>query len=100
LPLGLIAAHRELGVQTVQAIEQAISESVRYAFAHPEASADYVREHAQEMSPEVCKQHIGLYVNQHSIEIGDEGRKAVDLLISRGVEIGLLPKPRRSPWIE
>jgi 1,4-dihydroxy-6-naphthoate synthase len=100
LPLGLIVARRELGVQTVQAIEKAIGESVRYAFDHPDASADYIREHAQELSAEVCKQHITLYVNQHSLDIGEDGRKAVDLLIARGVEVGLLPKPRRSPWIE
>jgi 1,4-dihydroxy-6-naphthoate synthase len=99
LPLGLIVAHRELGMQKVEAIEKAISESVKYAFAHPEASAAYVREHAQEMSPEVCKQHIDLYVNPHSVDIGDDGKKAVDLLLQRGADVGLLPRLGRSPWL-
>jgi 1,4-dihydroxy-6-naphthoate synthase len=99
LPLGLIVAHRELGMQRVQSIERAIAESVEHAFAHPEASADYVREHAQELSPEVCKQHIELYVNKHSIDIGEAGQKAVDLLLARGADVGLLPRLRRSPWI-
>jgi 1,4-dihydroxy-6-naphthoate synthase len=100
LPLGLIVARRELGVSRVEALGRALAESVQHAFDHPDASADYVREHAQEMSTEVCKQHIALYVNQHSLDIGDEGRRAVDTLIARGVEVGLLPRPTRSLWVE
>lgn len=99
LPLGLIVARRELGPSLVQAVERGISESVRYAFDHPRASAEYVREHAQEMSPEVCKRHIELYVNEYSSDIGDEGKKAVDTLLARGADVGLLPRLRRSPWI-
>lgn len=99
LPLGLIVARRELGVQRVTAIEQTIAASVKYAFENRDASAGYVREHAQEMSPEVCRQHIELYVNQHSLDIGEDGRKAVDTLLLRGADVGLLPRLRRSPWI-
>ena len=47
-----------------------------YAFAHPEASREWVREHAQELSDDVCDQHIALYVNDFSIDLGDEGLDA------------------------
>ena len=57
----------------VDAAEAAIRASVEYAFAHPEASRDYVRAHSQEMSDEVCDQHIALYVNEFSVDLGDEG---------------------------
>jgi 1,4-dihydroxy-6-naphthoate synthase len=100
LPLGLIAVRRDLGPALMREIETAVSDSVRYAFAHPEASRDYIREHAQELSEEVCKQHIALYVNQHSIDIGEQGRRAVEVLLGRGAEIGLLPKLKNSPWLE
>ncbi len=100
LPLGLIAARRELGVPLLREIEKAVSDSVRHAFAHPEASSAYVREHAQELSEEVCRQHIGLYVNQQSVDIGEQGRRAVELLLQRGIDVGLLPRLKRSPWIE
>lgn len=99
LPLGLIIARRELGQPLLRELERAISDSVRYAMAHPEASRDYVREHAQELSEEVCRQHIELYVNAHSIDIGDQGMRAVEVLLARGADVGLLPRVRKSLWV-
>ena len=64
-------------------IERAIRASVEYAFAHPEASRAWVREHAQELSDAVCDQHIALYVNDFSIDLGDEGLAAVERLLQR-----------------
>jgi 1,4-dihydroxy-6-naphthoate synthase len=55
---------------------------VQYALDHPEASRDYVRAHAQEMSEDVCAQHIKLYVNEHSLDIGDDGMRAIERLVS------------------
>ena len=55
--------------------------SVQYAFDHPDASRPYVRAHAQEMSDEVCAQHIALYVNAYSLDIGEAGLKAVARLV-------------------
>ena len=53
-------------------------ESVAYAFAHPSSSSSYVREHAQEMDPEVMKSHIDLYVNGYSLDLGTKGHEAVE----------------------
>ena len=58
--------------------------SVEYAFAHPEASRAYVRAHSQELSDEVCDRHIALYVNEFSIDLGDEGMRAVRVTGARG----------------
>jgi 1,4-dihydroxy-6-naphthoate synthase len=99
LPLGLIVARRELGPELVSRIERGVEASVRYAFDHPQASQGYIREHAQELDPEVCKRHIALYVNEHSIDIGEQGRRAVEMLLSRGADVGLLPRVRRTPWL-
>ena len=55
------------------------------------ASLPYVREHAQEMSDEVMYKHIDLYVNDFSIDLGAEGRRAVDLLFSRAMGAGIIP---------
>ena len=57
--------------------------SVEYAFANPEASRDYVRSLSHEMSDEVCAAHIALYVNESSVDIGDEGLAAIDRLLGR-----------------
>lgn len=90
LPLGLIAALRSVGATQAQAIGEGLARSVRMAFDDPGASAAWVREHAQEMDPEVCRQHIELYVNRHSISIGSEGRRAVLTLLDRGRQVGAL----------
>jgi 1,4-dihydroxy-6-naphthoate synthase len=99
LPLGVIVAKRELGTPLLREIETAIADSVRYAFAHRTESRDYIRAHAQEMSEEVCAKHIDLYVNQHSIEMGDQGERAVETLLARGAEVGVLPALRKSVWL-
>jgi len=62
--------------------EAAIRASVEYAFAHPEASRDYVRSLSHELSDEVCAAHIELYVNEHSVDLGDEGLRAIERLTS------------------
>ena len=66
----------------------AIRASVEYAFAHPEASRAWMREHAQELSDDVCDQHVALYVNEFSIDLGDEGLEAIDRLLQRAPASG------------
>lgn len=91
LPLGLIAVDRALPLPLRRAIERGIAASVRYAFTLPEASQAWVRSHAQEMDPAVCAQHIALYVNESSVDLGGEGRRAVEALFARAREAGLAP---------
>ncbi|MDY6780358.1 MAG: MqnA/MqnD/SBP family protein, partial [Halobacteria archaeon] len=90
VPLGGIVARRDIGVDADD-VENAIRRSVEHARDNPEASREYVREHAQEMDDEVIERHIDLYVNDYSIEMGDEGVGAVDELLRRGRDVGALP---------
>jgi 1,4-dihydroxy-6-naphthoate synthase len=83
VPLAGIFARTDLDRELVEDAEAAIRASVEYAFAHPEASRLYVRSLAQELSDEVCAAHIALYVNEHSVDIGDEGLTAIDRLLGR-----------------
>lgn len=85
VPLAGIFARSDLDPEVAAAAETAIRASVEYAFANPEASRDYVRAHSQEMSDEVCAAHIALYVNEHSVDIGDEGLAAIDRLLGRAI---------------
>lgn len=80
VPLAGICARDDLDAATRAAAERAIRASVQYAFDHPTASAEYVRANAQEMSAEVCRQHIALYVNEWSLDIGDMGMRAITRL--------------------
>ena len=83
IPLGGIVVKRELPLATQQKIERVLRKSVEYAFENPNSSADYVKFHAQEMGKEVVDAHIALYVNNYSISLGEQGRKAVELLFEK-----------------
>lgn len=81
LPLGAILVSRELPEEVQRRINSVLRRSIEYARANPEASAEFVRSHAQEMDPEVIKSHIGLFVNDYSVDLGDKGRRAVRELL-------------------
>lgn len=89
IPLGAIIARRSLDLDKLAEWTRA---SVEYAWAHPEASQDYVMSHAQEMDPEVAKAHINLYVNSFTANLGEDGYAAVTALLGRAAEEGLVPK--------
>ena len=98
IPLGGITVKRSLPTEVQQRVQRVVARSVQYAFDHPEASADYVREHAQEMDAEVRRKHIALYVNDYTLALGEKGRAAVDFFISDGRAKGLIP-PGQSDYI-
>lgn len=81
LPLGAIIAKRELGEEVISKFDKLLSESVRYAFEHPLLSRDFVKEHAQELEDDVIEKHISLFVNDHTISLGEEGKRAVEKLL-------------------
>lgn len=82
IPLGAIAVHRRLGVERIAQLEGLMRDSVRAAFGHPELTMPFVRAHAQEMDEAVMKAHIGLYVNDFSLSLGEKGRAAVAQLLA------------------
>ena len=86
IPLGGIVTNRRLPLATQQKIERVLRKSVEFAFENPNSSADYVKFHAQEMGKEVVDAHIALYVNNYSISLGEQGRKAVELLFEKSAK--------------
>lgn len=91
IPLGGIVARRSLGAETIAAVERALKSGVEYARSHPDQAAHYIREHAQEMSAEVCAAHIDLYVNDFSSDLGDEGIRAISCLMQKAEQAGIIP---------
>ncbi len=93
IPLGCIAIKKDLLNKDLQGyenpeglnkkVERVIRRSVEFAFANPESSKAFVKEHAQEMGDEVIKKHIHLYVNKYSISLGAKGRKAVKAFLQK-----------------
>ncbi|MFJ3337131.1 1,4-dihydroxy-6-naphthoate synthase [Streptomyces sp. NPDC086766] len=91
IPLGAIVAKRTLGAERLNRLAESIRTSVRMAWDDPEASRPYVMEHAQEMDPAVADQHIGLYVNEFTAGLGEDGYAAVRGLLTRAAAEGLVP---------
>jgi 1,4-dihydroxy-6-naphthoate synthase len=92
IPLGGIVVNRSLPDTVKQTVNRVLRRSVEYAFAHRSASLPFVRMHAQEMSEDVMYKHIDLYVNEFSIDLGTDGKRAVALLFDKAKASGLIPE--------
>jgi 1,4-dihydroxy-6-naphthoate synthase len=100
IPLGGILAKRSLGPKTINMIDKTLRQSVEYAYAHPQEPSEYISQHAQELEEDVVRSHIGLYVNDFSLDLGVEGIRAVTTLLSRAQERGIIPTSTRSLFAE
>jgi 1,4-dihydroxy-6-naphthoate synthase len=81
IPLGAVARRKSWSEELAAQVNGLICSSLQYAFSHYPVLPDYVREHAQEMNESVMRQHISLYVNDYSFDLGPDGRRAVDRLL-------------------
>lgn len=80
LPLGGIVIKRELGDDMRNRVERVLRRSIEYAFDNRSLSRDYIKAHAQEMEDDVIEKHIALFVNDFSLSLGEQGRRAITLL--------------------
>jgi len=92
IPLGGIVIKRDLPEELKLKVDRVLRKSVEYAFANPKSSLNFVKAHAQEMSEEVMCKHIDLYVNDYSVDLGAEGKRAVKLLFDKAQELGVIGK--------
>ena len=91
IPLGGIVIRQGLDPEIKQLVNRLIRESIEFAFSQPDASRDFVREHAQEMDEKVMYQHIGLYVNDYTVDLGPAGKAAIRQLFSLARERRIIP---------
>lgn len=94
LPLGGILGKRSLGADVLGAVELAIRESLHYARRNETEVLDYCRQHSQEMDEAVMRSHIGLYVNDFTMDLGIEGVAAVERLLQEAESRGIFPPSR------
>ncbi|MCP4713534.1 MAG: 1,4-dihydroxy-6-naphthoate synthase, partial [Deltaproteobacteria bacterium] len=83
IPLGGIIARKSLGREVIRQVESVICRSCRAAFDNPLTPRPFMRAHAREMDDSVMQQHVDLYVNRHSLDYGEDGRRAIDFLVQR-----------------
>lgn len=100
IPLGGILAKRALGTALIRNLEIALRQSIEYAYAHPQEPQAYIKQHAQELDDQVISSHIELYVNNFSLDLGDEGVQAVNSLLNRAEERGIIPACELSLFAE
>ncbi len=99
IPLGGIVIKRNLPESILHKVNRIIRRSVEYAWANPVASEAFIAQHAQEMDPAVRRQHIDLYVNQYSADLGRHGRKAVSHLFKVAEEKQIIPIQKQAIFL-
>lgn len=100
IPLGGIVIKRALPNGIKQKVNRVIRRSVEYAFEHPNAGMDFIRSHAQEMNEDVMYKHIDLYVNKFSIDLGEEGKNAVQNLFDIAYLRKLIPETTQELFLD
>lgn len=90
IPLGLDVIHRDLGDTQMRAIARALKKSIVYARANEEAAIDYAIQFGRGIDRDTCVEFVRMYVNDDTVDMGDEGVRALETLFSRAVDRGLL----------
>ena len=92
IPLGGIVIKRNLPTEIIQKVNRLLRKSIEYAFNNPESPLDYMQKNAQEMDEKVMMQHVELYVNKYSLDLGVEGKDSITQMFNLAQEKGIIPK--------
>ncbi|WP_113636956.1 menaquinone biosynthesis family protein [Nubsella zeaxanthinifaciens] len=99
IPLGGIVVNRNLPIEVQEKVNRLVRKSVEFAFEHPKSAISFIRQHAQAMEEDVMYKHIELYVNKYSVDLGLEGRKAIDTLFQIAAKNNLIPQLSKSLYV-
>jgi 1,4-dihydroxy-6-naphthoate synthase len=91
IPLGCIAVRKSLGTERIAAFEARLKNSIQAAFNDPASTTEYVKTHAQELADEVIRKHIETYVNDFTLDLGSQGRAAIEKLQQMAADAGVIP---------
>jgi 1,4-dihydroxy-6-naphthoate synthase len=100
IPLGGIVINRNLPIEIQLKVDKLLKKSVEYAFANPKSSIAFIKQHAQEMDEAVMYKHIELYVNKYSVELGTEGKKAIDTLFEMAMKNNVIPQITKNLYVD
>ncbi len=93
IPLGLDVVRRELGDSTMDAVARALKDSIQLAHREEDEAVDYAMQFGRGVDRETCRKFVRMYVNEDTVDMGDDGRRALETLYSRAVQRGLLTTP-------
>ncbi|TCC94002.1 1,4-dihydroxy-6-naphthoate synthase [Pedobacter frigiditerrae] len=100
IPLGGIVINRNLDLEIQQKVNRLVRKSVQFAFSNPKSALDFIKEHAQEMDEAVMYKHIELYVNKYSVDLGEEGKKAIDTLFEMATKNKIIPSVDSNLYVD
>ena len=100
IPLGGIVIKRSLPTEIIQKVNRLLRKSIEYAFNNPESPLDYMQKNAQEMDKKVMMQHVELYVNKYSLDLGGEGKNAITQMFNLAQQKGIIPEIEKKLFIE
>jgi 1,4-dihydroxy-6-naphthoate synthase len=100
LPLGGNAIRRDLGTPLMQEVSRDLKASIEYGLTHREEALAYAMGFARGLDPEQADTFVGMYVNAYTVDYGETGRRAVQILLARGVEAGIIPNSVDNPFFE
>ena len=100
IPLGGIIVKRDFPIETIQKVNRVLRKSIEYAFENPDSPLSYMRKHSQEMDEKVMMQHVELYVNKYSIDLGIEGKDAITQMFNLAQEKEIIPTINNKLFID
>jgi len=92
LPLGGNVIRTDLGLELIERVSDLLRESIAYALSHRRAALDHAQQYARGLGREQADEFVGMYVNERTLDYGEDGRRAVRLFLDRGFEAGLIPR--------
>jgi 5,8-dihydroxy-2-naphthoate synthase len=100
LPLGGNVIRRSLGAETLTEVAKVMRKSIRYSLDHREEALDYALQFARGLDTPTADQFVSMYVNHWTLDYGERGRQAVQTLLDRGFEKGLLPRAVKAEFVD
>jgi 1,4-dihydroxy-6-naphthoate synthase len=99
LPLGGNAIRRDLGPETMAQVGAALKASIQYALDHHDEALEYALQFARDLDKQLAHKFVNMYVNQRTLDYGEEGREAVRRLLDMGYRAGIIPHPAQVDWV-
>ncbi len=99
LPLGGNAIRRSLGPETMQTVASAVRDSIQHALDNRDEALAYAMQFARDLDPNLANRYVGMYVNERSLDFGDDGREAIRRILDMGHERGIIPIEARVDFV-
>jgi 1,4-dihydroxy-6-naphthoate synthase len=100
LPLGGNAIRRSLGDDVMRITTQALRDSIQHALDHREEALEYAMQFARDLDPDLANKFVGMYVNERTLNYGEDGREAIRKLLAMGFDRGIIPMKTEVEFVD